>query len=384
MKESHMTSATPKTKTKPVRKTKRCKNPACKKPFTTASLKRVYCTTECQQALNANKRKSTRVNNASRSAFFYYLAKECKRAETLQILQGHTSESLAELHKLYKQAFRVNQYGDVDHFQLSHIAAVKGKNTLGLLHAENLVISPTELNKAHGVKHYGAGKYISRTSINPRHSVDRDEPEGTVLDRVIAYLGEDVVAATVKLAGIKPTDRQKNLAWLRDNLDATNPEHTMHIDAIETMKGKQLKELRAEMEHMLVREFGVRRTAHSSFGVLRLELDRHSKFRPELQELADQLLAVHVSKGHREAWDVLEDEEQALFDLLHGRDVRDVQEILDGLILRNTHVPEVDVDVYELPDGTVERIAEYMPISVPLWAIQTDNLGHTYTTTAPY
>jgi hypothetical protein len=383
MKESHMTTATPKTKAKPVRKTKRCKNPTCKKPFTTASAKRAYCNTVCQQVFNANKRKSTRVHNASRSAFFYYLAKECKRAGTLQILQGHSAESLADLHKIYKQSFRVNQYGDVDHFQLSHIAAVKGKNTLGLLHAENMVISPTSLNKAHGIKHYGAGKYISRTSINPRHSVDKDEPEGAVLDRVIAYLGAEVVASTVKLASIKPTDRQKNLAWLRDNLDATNPKHAVHIDAIEVMKGKQLKELRAEMEHMLVREFGIRRTAHSSFGVLRLELDRHAGFRLELRSLSDQLLAIHESKGHREAWDVQEDEEQALFDLLHGRDVRDVQETLDDLILRNTCTPEVEADAYETPYG-FERIDGYMPISIPLWAIQSDSLGHTYTTTAPY
>lgn len=379
-----MTTATSKTKTKVVRKTKRCKNPACKKPFTTSNAKRDYCTTECQQAFNANKRRSTRVNNASRSAFFYYLVKEVKRAGTFTILHGHTPESLAELHKLYKQAFRVNQYGDVDQFQLSHIAAVKGKNTLGLLHAENLVISPTALNKAHGVKHYGAGKFVSRTSINPRHSVDKDEPEGAVLDRLIAYLGEDVVADTVKLANIKPTDRQKNLAWLRDNLDATNPEHSVHIDAIETMKGKQLKELRAEMEHMLVREFGVKRTDHSAFGVLRLELDRHSQFRPELKELSIRLLTVNESKGHRGVWDVQEDEVQALFDLLHGKDVRDVQEVLDGLILRNSHVPEVDVDVYELPDGSVERIAEYVPISIPLWAFQTDNFVYSYTTIAPY
>ncbi|MCY1354362.1 hypothetical protein D9M69_407370 [compost metagenome] len=344
----------------------------------------MYCTTECQQALNASKRKSTRVNSAIRSAFFYYLAKECKRAGTLQILQGHTSESLAELHKVYKQSFRVNQYGDVGHFQLSHIAAVKGKNTLGLLHAENLVISPTGLNKAHGVKHYGAGKCISRTNINPRHSVDRDELEGAVLDRVIAYLGEDVVADTVKLANIKPTDRQKNLAWLRDNLDATDPEHAVHIDAIETMKGKQLKELRAEIEGSETREFGIKRNAHSAFGVLRLELNRHAQYRPELQEFAGRLQAVYEWK--RNPWEVQEPHEQALFDILHGRDVEEVQDALDNLIFCNSRgmvvVPEPEV--FEYPDGTIERIAEYMPTSIPLWAIQTDNLGYSYTTTAPY
>lgn len=377
-----MTTATP-TKTKPARKTKRCKNPACKKPFTTSNLKREYCTTVCQQALNAAKRKSKLVNDGSRSAYFYWAVKECKRAGTLDILYGHTPESLAELNLVYKQAFRVNQYGDVDHFQMSHIAAVKGKSTLGLLHAENLVISPTELNKAHGVKHYGCGKYVSRTNIDPRHSVDKNEPEGAVLDRVIAYLGEDVVAAAVKLAGIKPTDRQRNLAWLRDNLDATNPEHIAHIDNIESMKGKQLKELRAELEHKLVREFGVKRTAHSTFGVLRLELDRHAAYRPELKQLSDQLLAVHESKSHREAWDVQEDEEQALFDLLHGRDVEDVQDVLDNLILRNTRTPEVDTTVHDTPYG-LERVCDYMPINIPLWAIRADNGGYTYSATAPF
>lgn len=367
-----MTSATPKTKTKPVRKTKRCKNPACKKPFTTASLKREYCTTECQQAFNAAKRKSKHVNDASRSAFFYHLAKEVKRAGTLDTLHGHTAESLTALHAIYKQAFRVNQYGDVDHFQMSHIAAVKGVRTLGLLHAENLVISPTELNKAHGVKHYGAGKYISRTSINPRHSVDKDEPEGAVLDRVIAYLGEDVVAATVKLANIKPTDRQKDLAWLRDNLDATDPEHAVHIDAIEKMQGKQLKELRAEIEGKEVREFGIKRNAHSAFGVLRLELNRHAEYRPELQEFAGRLQAVYERKYN--PWVVQEEHEQALFDILHGRDVGEVQDVLNNLIARNIGriVIKPEPEVFEYPDGTVERISVCMPISIPLCRMRTD------------
>lgn len=367
-----MKPVTPKTKTKPVRKTKRCKNPACKKPFTTANLKRDYCTTECQQAFNAAKRKSKRVNDASRSAFFYWAVKECKRAGTYDILYGHTPESLAELNAVYKQAFRVNQYGDVEHFQMSHIAAVKGKNTLGLLHAENIVISPTELNKAHGIRHYGAGKYISRTSIDPRHSVDKDEPDGAVLDRLIAYLGEDVVAATVKLANIKPTDRQKDLAWLRDNLDATNPDHAVHIGAIETMKGKQLKELRAEIEGGEAREFGIKRNAHSVFGVLRLELNRHAEYRPELQEFACRLQALHEQK--RNPWIVLKEHEQALFDILHGRDVSDVQDVLDDLISHNAGrvVAEPVYEVFEFADGTVERISEYMPISIPLCRMKTD------------
>lgn len=375
-----MKPATPK---KVVKTQRRPTCPHCRERFRTTSVTKVFCTAECQKNAKAAKRKTKSVNDASRSAFFYYLAKECKRATTLQILHGHTAESLAELHAVYKQAFRVNQYGDVDHFQVSHIAAVKGKNTLGLLHPENLVISPTELNKAHGVKHYGAGKYISRTSIDHRHSVASDEPEGAVLDRVIAYLGADVVAATVKLAKIKPTDRQKNLAWLRDNLDATNSEHTAYITNIETMKGKQLKELRAELEHKLVREFGIKRTAHSAFGVLRLELDRHAEFRPELRGLTAQLLAVHESKDHRESWDVSEEEEQALFDVLHGRAIDDVQEVLDGLVLRNTRAPEVDVNVIETPYG-IERISDYMPISIPLWTIQTAPSSHTYTMSAPY
>ncbi|WP_408598056.1 hypothetical protein [Pseudomonas sp. PLMAX] len=375
-----MKSATPK---KPAKTQRRPTCGHCKERFRTTSATKVFCTPECQKAAKAAKRKSKNVNDASRSAFFYWGVKESKRAGTLDIFHGHMPESLAELNKLYKQAFRVNQYGDVDHFEMSHIAAVKGARTLGLLHAENLVISPTGLNRAHGVKHYGAGKYISRTSIDPRHSVDKDEPDGAVLDRLIAYLGEDVVAATVKLANIKPTDRQKNLVWLRDNLDATIPEHAVHIGAIETMKGKQLEELRAEMEHRLVREFGIKRTAHSSFGVLRLELDRHAQFRPELKPLSDQFLAVHESKGPRESWDVEEGEEQALFDLLHGRDVADVQGVFDGLILRNTRTLEVDSDVHETPFG-FERIGDYMPISIPLWAIRTDSIGHTYTTTAPY
>lgn len=377
-----MTTATTK---KPVKTQRRPTCGHCKERFRTTSATKSFCTPECQKAAKAAKRKSKNINDASHSAFFYHLVSEVKRAGNMVVLHGHTPESLAELHAVYKQAFRANQFGDVKHFHMSHIASVKGKNTLGLLHAHNLVISPAALNRAHGVKHYGAGKYISRTSIDPRHSVAKDEREGAVLVRLIAYLGEDVVAAAVKLANIKPTDGHKHLAWLRDNLDPTNPEHAVHLDSIEKMKGKQLKDLRAEIEGKEVQEYAFKRTVHSDFAVLSVELNRHAVFRPELQEFAERLQQVSMAK--RNPWVVNEEDIQALFDILHGRDVEEVQDVLDELLVRNSVgvalKVEPEAEVIEYAEGVIERIFDYMPLTIPLCRFQTET-GWYYGNATPF
>lgn len=159
-----MALATPNTN-KPAIQRQTC--PACKTRFRTTSAIKVYCTPACQKEATKKKRRVTRVDRALNSAFLYHLAYECERAGTLQILSFHTVESLVALYGVYRLKLKANQYGSTKDFEISHIAPVKGNDTLGLYCAENLVVSPTKLNRDHGTTYYSQGRSIHRSTLQP-------------------------------------------------------------------------------------------------------------------------------------------------------------------------------------------------------------------------
>lgn len=366
-----MTTATSATKPKATRQSRYCKNPDCKKQFKVApTSKKLYCKTGCSAKIQNKKRpRVNRLDKARRTPFFFYLARECKRAQTLQVLTGHTAESLVALYEVWKFSFRANQYGERRDFELSHIASVESPTTLGLLCAENLCVSPKALNKAHGTQYYGHGKKISRTSILPKHHIHSDEPEGEVLDRVIAYLGEQLVDDVVRIAKLQPSQRSKHLDWLSDNLDPASPEHRKHMAALPDMTTVALSNLKSQMQDKLASTFAIKRYTFKSFDVLYHELERHVQYRPELQEVFEELHRLNELKTYRNSWDIEASEERALFDLLHGKSVGDVQDALDSLVDRNT--PVIDYDTINAYGGNfvpevLERIPAYAPIMFPV------------------
>ena len=190
-----MTTAAPQTTTATV-KQRTCKNPDCKKRFRPTVKTAIYCNRTCKDKSANKKVKKDPMEKALKSAFFYYLARECQRAGTLEILRGHTVESLSALHTLYKSNMRYNGYGDRNEYELSHIAPVRGHDFIGLMYAENLVSAPKALNRAHGTKWFGCGKAVHRLTLDSKHNVDkRLEKESEVVARVLKYLGKDVVLA---------------------------------------------------------------------------------------------------------------------------------------------------------------------------------------------
>ncbi|WP_207265149.1 hypothetical protein [Pseudomonas sp. GW101-3H06] len=362
-----MTNATTATKTKTVRQSRYCNNPECKKQFKVAPTSRkLYCKPGCSAKVQNKKRpRVNRLDKARRTPFFFYLARECKRAQTLQVLTGHTAESLVALYKVWAYSFKANSHGERRDFELSHIASVESSTTLGLLCAENLCVSPKSLNKAHGTKYYGHGKKISRTSILPKHHIYGDEPEGAVLDRVIAFLGEQLVDDVVRMAQLKPSQRSKHLDWLHENLDPANPEHRKHIAALPDMTTVALSNLKNQMQEKLASTFAIKRYNFKSFDVLYHELERHAQYRPELQGVFEELQQLNERKTYKNVWATEPHEEQALFNLLHGKSVADVQDALDSLVDRNT--PVIDYNTINAYGGdfapeVLERIPTYAPI----------------------
>lgn len=342
-----MTRATPRNTNKAIR---RPTCPACKTRFRTTSAVKIYCNQACQKEATKLKRRVCYTYRATNSGFLYWIAGECERAGTLLILTGHTVESLVELHAVYKLALKANQYGDIkntqpEFFEISHICAVKAKHAMGLLHPANLVVAPQLLNRSHGTKHYGHGLSIPRTDLHPRFSVDKGTDRKVIIERAIKFLGNDVVCEAVRIGKIQATQRHKTLSWLHDNLDPSNPEHSAHLDKIDTMSGKLLNALKAEIQGKQPSGYKAKTQNMTALRVLMLELERHTAYRPDLATITRLITAripEHLIKFASRPLASAE-EIQALFDVLHGMAVEDVQEAF-----------------YVIDNG--ERIAPYAPI----------------------
>lgn len=343
-----MTSATRATTTKRDNR-KTC--PTCHKQFR-AKTRQKYCKSTCTtKASNSKRPKVDRLDKARRNPFMYYLAKECQRAKTLHILDGHTVESLTDLSTVWKYAFKANRYGEVKDFEISHICPVNGTHLLGLLHPDNLCISPKAMNKAHGTSYYGHGKAISRSDILPVNYIREDETTAQVLDRVIAYLGESKVDDLVRMAKLQPSQRHKHTAWLVDHLDPMNSEHLKHIAALDGMTTVALSNLKAELQEKEPSRFQMRRETFKPLRVMYRELQRLTPTRPELEEISGYILQCipeHlIIYGHET---LKPDETQALFDVMHGKAVEAVRHVFHTMAyIKNTKEPE--------------RIPPYTPIT---------------------
>lgn len=348
-----MTTAAPsKTTTKAVYRRPTC--PECKQRFRTKSATAIYCTRQCKQLAASTKRRTARLTKATNSAFLYHLAYECERAGTLQILTGHAVDSLVALHDVYKLKLKANQYGQTKDFEISHIAPVQGHAFIGLYHAENLVVAPTNLNRAHGTKYYGHGLSISRSALVSKHAVAKGAPRKQTVERIIAFLGPDVVAELVKVAKIQSTQRHALTAWLHDHLDPVVPEQRDYLDSLDGMTTQALRAIKATLEGKEGgAAFVVKTTTYTASDLFLLELERHSTYRPELANVVNILRkrVAPFTSQHLSRISLNANEQQAVFDVLHGQPVEAIQNVLDEYIARHTSV---------MDHG--ERIPAYAPI----------------------
>jgi hypothetical protein len=272
------------------------------------------------------------------------LAYECERAQTLEILTGHTVESLVALYEVYKLKLRSNRYGECKDFEISHIHPVKGHDNIGLYCAENLVVSPTKLNRDHSTQHFGGGRSIPRSSLQSRHSVEKGASRKATVERIIKYLGADLVEEVVRIAHIQPTQRAKVQAWLHAHLDPSDQQHRTWLEGLDDMCTKALSGLKAKIEGKDESKFKLKTRTFGALEVLLMELERHAQFRPELLEVHNAMydaISLLISKDFSSSWrpywtllsmveslqmepsmrPLLADSDllQGLFDCLHGK-----------------------------------------------------------------
>ena len=216
-----------------------CKH--CGKQKRVKSSKAVYCGDACKNAARyarANGLEAKREVKGKNSAFMFWMAKECRRAGTLQILEGHTVESLGQLYGVYKFNSRANtRGGHTEKFHLCHLSPVAGEKTIGKLTAANLVVAQASANQSWGNKDMNVGECISKDALEYKYAVESDAPLAALSARIITYIGRAVFAEFVKISKVKSAEFVELQHWFEEN--------EIFVKDIHKQSTKKLKELKA-------------------------------------------------------------------------------------------------------------------------------------------
>lgn len=180
----------------------------CKALFEPVRKGHVHCSDTCRKLRNKAKNKvisdqkrkrrlAEKVKKLASSTFGRYLVREIKRAKTVQILTGHSAESLKALVVLRRRCTAASGYEEgepLGTYELSHIWPVKSANSIGLLCVENLVIAPKSFNRQHAQKfpfHTLIGKAIAEADLTDRWKVVEGMDSSQVLKLARTFVGEE-------------------------------------------------------------------------------------------------------------------------------------------------------------------------------------------------
>lgn len=256
-----------------------CKH--CDSHFETKHKSQQYCSAKCKNdakcARYYKSKKTTQVNQYRTKraklptiGFGRWLLKECQRAGTVQVLQGHTVESLNTLFELFKLRSKASGYEagkPTGAFELSHIWSVKGnKQKMGLLHPQNLVLAPARLNRSHGSKtpsygFEGIGRSLPTSELLSRYSVSIGDSLAEIEKQVFRLLGatwQQFVATLVLQQGQQEQLRKKLEKTLNTRLPI----------------GLPIEQLKALAKESDVSYFSANFDAHSAVSIFTNELKR--------------------------------------------------------------------------------------------------------------
>lgn len=192
-----------------------------------------------------NRKLSEKLKKLANSAFGIYLVKELRRAKTVEILQGHDSETLSALVQLRRLCTSAGGYEDGDslgYYELSHIYPVSGKDRIGLLNSTNLAITPKTFNRKHGTKtpvDGYMGSSIPKASLLNHWKVPDFLDSLEVLKLARKYIGEEF-DVWLKKHLISQTQRSTILKKLK--------EAGYDSDALKTLGLRELKAIATDEE----------------------------------------------------------------------------------------------------------------------------------------
>lgn len=162
---------------------------------------KIYCTDKCRKVAHRKKKsKKSRIekrrSNLIQNDEMIYIARQCKKAKTVQILEGHTLKSFINLTALIRIKYgrKVN---------LCHIAPVKGEGFTGLLHERNLYHGGAFQNKQFGNEYYpGAGLKIDNDQLLNKWTVTEKMSTNDVLIKIEEFL-VDVIPRYIEVSSVR-------------------------------------------------------------------------------------------------------------------------------------------------------------------------------------
>jgi len=269
--------------------------------YRVADKKKRYCSDACkaqQRQIKAKKQKEAlvarRLLKLPCNDFFLWLSRECKRSGSIEILQGHTVESLEQLHQLYLYKMRCFGYDPekkTSRYHLCHIHAAVTDSRIGLLHPANLFVGDSLRNQALGNKTFPyVGMSISRNALKSEWLVDKADTDRKILDKVAKYLGRTLK----EYAAQYPIDRSARFvlaSWVMQHqaghFDVPYSESELFHKSTD-----ELRKLRAKIEQK--EHFNIKLKPARSFKVYFDEVHRLSQPLPDSRHRDDLIWLTDV------------------------------------------------------------------------------------------
>lgn len=198
---------------------KKCQNQTCMKEIPKKSKQwsnQKFCSTRCRKAAHLKKKsQETRIArrraNLRQNDEVLRVVRECRRAKTVQILEGHDIASFIETMLLVKNKPKGGLH-------LCHIAPVKGKDSIGLFHHRNLFYAGAHQNKKFGNRWASGGLSIRKEDILEKWMVSKEMPTNEILIKIEEYLG-DIVEEYIKSTSVTKSKR----AQLANKISGVDP-----------------------------------------------------------------------------------------------------------------------------------------------------------------
>ncbi|WP_343350634.1 hypothetical protein [Pseudomonas sediminis] len=277
----------------------KCHNPLCGIEYGTNSKASKTCSDKCRQAFSRSKKQSQdtkRLYRFETSPFAHFLAKQCIRATTVQVVP-QSLELLRELHHVSKLTRKADGYGSTERYALCHLYPVRGKHAVGTLHPKNLVVSDRALNAEHknSLPAQGIGDSILRCNLEPRWQVHPDASVKSTITKLVQYLGQDFCQLVAVKLSLQPETRTQYLDKLTSHM--RHPIMLAAIEAagsLEKVKTKHLSQILVAITGKSTGGFHADDWGMNVGEVFLAESQRLSKYYPHLAEAHDKFLPLHT------------------------------------------------------------------------------------------
>lgn len=222
----------------------------CKVEFNTSHIRAKYCP-NCRTTSYTKVKKDRRQTVAEKRVLklalsdeWRWVAKECKRAGTVECLQDVNLVELFALRNAKYKTYGYNSETKKSQYHLCHISPAVGQDTVGLLHHQNLFIGTAFHNQTHGNKSFpDKGLCIPKKHLKSKWKVTKTTSDSDVLVKVAEFLGQ-VLIDYAKENPVNISQSYQLAKWVFQN----DPDNTLPLSKLETMSMYDLRAIKATVE----------------------------------------------------------------------------------------------------------------------------------------